>query len=557
MPSGNGGTTSLPDALFDDYLARLPGSELRVLLYASRLCYRDRRDGMADGPVADISLSWFAHGRRTNDGRVIDHGTGLSRTSIIKAVTALDQQGLLHKTARRNQAGYDLTSTYRVTLVAMPEDSVSPAWRYVATHNYPNVLVDEWLPRLSDAELRVLCYIMRRTRGFHKNRDQIERDQLLHGIIRKDGRRLDHGCGVGTRALYPAIKGLKSYGLIYTRPQQDALRGNVATEYGLVPGAWGDSVIDDDTGALSCADDPFGVDSRVVEGGDGGCASAPAGGVTGAQSGMHSAHTGACVSCAEGGRIDTPRGVQSTHPASVHDVYPQDREIQAKKRQVKKEDITRQQRAPHPHVAVVGDIKNTNAWRPPDRRDEDTAARAALQAYGVQGESLLRDLSVDPAEVSLQIARLSEVMGRHPVHNPAGWLVAAIRGRFRTEGNADLVATPEPFRPEPETTPIALEQPPARHTPSEAVVRTADTPEATAWAAVCDAVRGEMAPDTYAYWITPLVALALVDGRLVVGVAESLTLPLVERRVGGRLTQAARRTLGNISIELVASGRSP
>lgn len=54
----------------------------------------------------------------------------------------------------------------------------------------PNELFDEWLARLSAAALRVLLYICRRTRGFHKVVDAISLTQFEHGIITTDGRRL-------------------------------------------------------------------------------------------------------------------------------------------------------------------------------------------------------------------------------------------------------------------------------------------------------------------------------------------------------------------------------
>jgi hypothetical protein len=46
----------------------------------------------------------------------------------------------------------------------------------------PDELFDEQLPDLSGAELKVLLYIIRRTFGFKKERDNISLNQLLHGI---------------------------------------------------------------------------------------------------------------------------------------------------------------------------------------------------------------------------------------------------------------------------------------------------------------------------------------------------------------------------------------
>lgn len=60
----------------------------------------------------------------------------------------------------------------------------------------PDILFDELLDKLSGAELKVLLYIIRRTRGFKKDTDAISLTQFKSGITTKDGRKLDHGCGI-------------------------------------------------------------------------------------------------------------------------------------------------------------------------------------------------------------------------------------------------------------------------------------------------------------------------------------------------------------------------
>ena len=59
-------TTQTPDALFDYWLTRLTGSELRVLLYAIRRTFGFGKDSDA------ISLNQFLRGITTQDGRVLD-----------------------------------------------------------------------------------------------------------------------------------------------------------------------------------------------------------------------------------------------------------------------------------------------------------------------------------------------------------------------------------------------------------------------------------------------------------------------------------------------------
>ena len=81
----------------------------------------------------------------------------------------------------------------------------------------PDEIYDEWAPRLGEAELKVLLYIVRRTLGFRKGADAISLNQFLRGIVTRDGRELDHGCGVKSRPnVVRALKKLEEKGLIRT-----------------------------------------------------------------------------------------------------------------------------------------------------------------------------------------------------------------------------------------------------------------------------------------------------------------------------------------------------
>ena len=57
----------------------------------------------------------------------------------------------------------------------------------------PDALFDELAPNLTESELRVLLYIVRRTFGFKRDADAISLTQLVSGITTKDGRVLDRG----------------------------------------------------------------------------------------------------------------------------------------------------------------------------------------------------------------------------------------------------------------------------------------------------------------------------------------------------------------------------
>ncbi len=65
--------------------------------------------------------------------------------------------------------------------------------------NYTQVaddVFDVLLPELTESELKVLLYIIRRTFGFKKDADTISLKQMVEGIRTRDGRQLDRGAGV-------------------------------------------------------------------------------------------------------------------------------------------------------------------------------------------------------------------------------------------------------------------------------------------------------------------------------------------------------------------------
>lgn len=107
----------------------------------------------------------------------------------------------------------------------------------------PDVFFDEVMCHLTEAELRVALYIMRRTFGFKKRADAISFNQFIKGITTRDGRRLDHGCGIAGRTnLTRALKGLEDKGLI-TAIRSMSAKGDAQTtvyelrfkERGVVP----------------------------------------------------------------------------------------------------------------------------------------------------------------------------------------------------------------------------------------------------------------------------------------------------------------------------------
>src|SRR3954447_16821715 len=98
----------------------------------------------------------------------------------------------------------------------------------------PNEVFDVLLPILGAAELRVLFYIIRRTFGFRKDRDPISFNQFLRGIVTRDGRALDRGCGVKNRTnLSRALRSLEALGAIESDKGWDERGENQTTVYRL------------------------------------------------------------------------------------------------------------------------------------------------------------------------------------------------------------------------------------------------------------------------------------------------------------------------------------
>jgi len=109
----------------------------------------------------------------------------------------------------------------------------------------PDDVFDVLMPRLADAELRILLYIIRRTFGFKKNSDDISLRQMVEGITTRDGRVLDSGTGLSKPTVARGLVGLREKRIIVATRNRSAERGNEATSYRLRFKSEIDSVADD------------------------------------------------------------------------------------------------------------------------------------------------------------------------------------------------------------------------------------------------------------------------------------------------------------------------
>ncbi|MBI3421287.1 MAG: replication protein [Candidatus Sungbacteria bacterium] len=97
----------------------------------------------------------------------------------------------------------------------------------------PDNFFDELLAYLSESELKVVLYVMRRTFGFKKHDDNISLNQMLYGIVKKDGTRLDRGTGLSKPAITKAVKSLVTRGVLIVERRFDKKGSNEPTNYHL------------------------------------------------------------------------------------------------------------------------------------------------------------------------------------------------------------------------------------------------------------------------------------------------------------------------------------
>lgn len=95
-----------------------------------------------------------------------------------------------------------------------PGDNSFGGFKNLNSTPIPDEFFDVLAVQLSEAELRVLLYIMRRTFGFKKKADAISLSQLTGGIRKRDGSMLDYGTGLSRPSVLKAVSGLQTKGII-------------------------------------------------------------------------------------------------------------------------------------------------------------------------------------------------------------------------------------------------------------------------------------------------------------------------------------------------------
>lgn len=98
-----------PNIYIDEYLHMLSGSEIKVLLYAMRRIFGFHKQ------TDRISVSQFCNGITGKEGNQLDHGTGLSRATVVGALNSLQKYGLMTKVSaneKKENEGAEYALTY-------------------------------------------------------------------------------------------------------------------------------------------------------------------------------------------------------------------------------------------------------------------------------------------------------------------------------------------------------------------------------------------------------------------------------------------------------------
>jgi phage replication O-like protein O len=106
--------TQVPDELFDELMADLSGTELKVLLYIMRRTFGFKKD------QDNISLNQICNGITRKNGKVIDRGTGLSKASAARALKSLEEKGIILRSRRRSAERGDEATTYQLNIGGTP-----------------------------------------------------------------------------------------------------------------------------------------------------------------------------------------------------------------------------------------------------------------------------------------------------------------------------------------------------------------------------------------------------------------------------------------------------
>jgi len=393
--------------------------------------------------------------------------------------------------------------------------SIVPAWSTTAT---PDWVFDDVAPDLTEAPLKALLYIVRRTSGFRKLADAISLSQFQHGITTRDGRQLDKGAGIKNRTvLLRALDELEARGII---GHQDALRddgGHATTIYYLLgPGL-------------------------------GGGAAAPRGGARGAPPPPPPPHPLVRQPHPQQTDVPTNRNIERSVPPTPANAH--FRETTAEAALL----------ASDPAPANAGATPTPVPAAHPQRRiDADYQALAGPIAAVVErlgdgappwasvsrGYGLMTRAGLDvPAFLALlDEAELLMRPSLAHIEKPLAYLFRVVESLMHAEPQPPRAPVkPRSYAPAPASTSPASSPPP----------QTAD-----AWGQVRAALADVLTPENYARWFAPTHQLHYNDGALTVAVPDAFTLKWLDERLRAKIEACAAPLLPGTRVLFVVEARA-
>lgn len=103
-------STQIPDIILDHWMCNLSGAELKVVLYIARRTFGFGKES------DNVSLNQIANGIKKRDGIMLDCGTGLSISSVARALKSLEEQNILIRKTNINEKNEHDENTYSLNL---------------------------------------------------------------------------------------------------------------------------------------------------------------------------------------------------------------------------------------------------------------------------------------------------------------------------------------------------------------------------------------------------------------------------------------------------------
>jgi len=410
----------------------------------------------------------------------------------------------------------------------------------------PDEIFEEWVHVLSHAELLALLYVVRRTLGFKKDQDSISYTQFLHGIVTREGKVLDRGCGIKSRGtLAAALRRLEERGLIRSYKTQTVAGDQATTRYTL----W---FVGDD--AHDVAVSP--------------CGEAAGEGSAHAELGWFAHRT-------TGSAQIEPRVVRPSNPQQTVETT-----------NTKQQTVLSKRKGAMHHTAALDSTTSTGGLTSMTTTGDSLSPVAAAvadlsaefgddapQASRTRVANMQHGAGLADADVLPLLAEAAAIArsqtaaitkrGRSGEIVRMPYLLATLRDLVDAPDVPDAPLASGAGRPDPRLSgagpgPRAATAPAPSGPCAPNVVDTtavagddppADSAATALWREVLGEVREVLTPENYAVWFAPACALALEGDVLRVAVPTAFHADWLAHKLGGRVRQALERT-GHVGVRI-------